>query len=433
MNPDTVTAPPGPDMRPPADPYGARLLHGWYETCRPAGLAEHLDRYGPPPLAAARSTLVSSAEQAGLTGRGGGGFPTGRKLAAVAAQRGPAVVIANGMESEPASRKDETLLFLAPHLVLDGAVLAAEAVAADAVHMCLPRTREDQARRLAEAVQERRRAGTDRVAVRIHTLPHHFVSSEETSLVNWLNGGGARPRATPPRPFEKGVGRRPTLVDNVETLAHLALIARYGPGWFREYGSAEAPGTTLVTLSGAVRSPGVYEVPMGSPVAGVLDAAGGPTGPLGAVLAGGFFGSWLPVPLNDATLGRGAGVLAALPEDACGLAETAAALSYLAAQSARQCGPCRFGLPSVAEDFAELAWGRPGASVLQRLNQRLGLLPGRGACRHPDGAARLAASALRVFGDDVLRHVRHRPCSSAHAPLTLRVPAARPPEEEEWR
>ncbi|MER6095972.1 NADH-ubiquinone oxidoreductase-F iron-sulfur binding region domain-containing protein [Streptomyces sp. NPDC001728] len=433
MNPETVTTSAAPDIRPPDGPHGTRLLSGWYETGGPAGLAEHLERYSPAPLAAARSTLVSAVQQAGLIGRGGGGFPTGRKLATVAGKRGTAVVIANGMESEPASHKDQTLLFLAPHLVLDGAVLAAEAVGAPTVHVCLARTREEQYRGLARALEERRRAGTDRIALRLHSLPHHFVSSEETSLVNWLNGGEARPLATPPRPFEKGVGRHPTLVDNVETLAHLALIARYGPGWFRERGSAQAPGTTLVTLSGAVRSPGVYEVPMGSSVAGALDAAGGPTERLGAVLAGGFFGNWLTAPLDGTTLGRGAGVLAALPEDACGLAETAAALAYLAAQSARQCGPCRFGLPSVAEDFAELAWGWPGASVLDRLNQRLGLLPGRGACRHPDGAARLAASALRVFGDDVLRHVRRGPCAFAHAPLTLRVPSARPPEDEEWR
>ncbi|MFR9794512.1 NADH-ubiquinone oxidoreductase-F iron-sulfur binding region domain-containing protein [Streptomyces sp. MS06] len=433
MNPDTVTTSTAPGIRPPDGPYGIRLLHGWYRTGGPAGLAEHLDRYGPAPLATARGSLVDAVERAGLTGRGGGGFPTGRKLAAVAGKRGPAVVIANGMESEPASRKDATLLHLAPHLVLDGAVLAAEAVGATAVHVCLARTREDQHGGLARALAERRRAGTDRVAVHVHTLPHHFVSSEETSLVNWLNGGEARPQATPPRPFEKGVDRRPTLVDNVETLAHLALIARYGPGWFREYGTPEAPGTTLVTLSGAVRSPGVYEVPAGSPVTGALDAAGGPTGRLGAVLAGGFFGHWLPVPLEAAALGRGAGVLAALPEEACGLAETAAALGYLAAQSARQCGPCRLGLPTVAEDFAELAWGRSVAAALDRLNRRLGLLPGRGACRHPDGAARLAASALRVFGDDVHRHARHGPCAAAHAPLTLRVPAARPPEEGEWR
>ncbi|NJP99192.1 NADH-ubiquinone oxidoreductase-F iron-sulfur binding region domain-containing protein [Streptomyces zingiberis] len=433
MTPGPVTTSTLRRPRPPAGPDGTRLLLGWYETGGPAGLAEHLDRYGPAPSAAAPETLIDAVLRAGLTGRGGGGFPTGRKLAAVAERRGPAVVVANGMESEPAGRKDATLLHLAPHLVLDGAVLAAVATGAATVHLCLARTRGEQVRRLVRAVGERRRAGVDPVPVEVHTLPHHFVSSEETALVNWLNGGAARPRATPPRPFEKGVARRPTLVDNVETLAHLALIARYGPEWFREQGGPEAPGTALTALTGSVRRPGVYELPADSSVSTALDAAGGPAGRLGAVLVGGFFGSWLPAPPHGADPGRLAGVVAALPEEACGLAETAAVLAYLGAQSARQCGPCRFGLPSVAEDFAELAWGRAGAPVLERLNHRLGLLPGRGACRHPDGAARLAVSALRVFGDHVARHLSHGPCAFAHAPLTLPVPAARPPAEDAWR
>jgi NADH:ubiquinone oxidoreductase subunit F (NADH-binding) len=413
-------------------PGPARLLGGWYATGRPADLDDHLARYGPAPTGRA-GLLADDVERAGLTGRGGGAFPTGRKLRTVAGQRGPAVVVANAMESEPASRKDETLLALAPHLVLDGAVLAAAATGAATVHLCLPRTRAGQAESLVRAAGERRRAGLDPAEVQVHTLPHHFVSSEETSLVSWLNGGGARPRPTPPRPFEKGVGKRPTFVANVETLAHVALIARYGPGWFREQGSEAAPGTTLVTLSGAVRRPGVYEVPMGSSAWQAIAAGGGPGGRLGAVLAGGFFGSWLPVPLDPAAPTRGAGVLVALPEDACGLSETAAVLAYLGEQSAGQCGPCMFGVPSVAEDFAELAWGRPGAALMERLDRRLGLLPGRGACRHPDGAARLAASALRAFADDVRRHVAHGPCPHAADPLRLPVPGGRPAAEEGWR
>jgi NADH:ubiquinone oxidoreductase subunit F (NADH-binding) len=306
-------------------------------------------------------------------------------------------------------------------------------VGADVVHLCVPRQSEQRVRQLRQAVEERRRAGTDPVPVEVHGLPHHFVSSEETALVNWLNGGDARPRHTPPRPFEKGVGKRPTLVDNVETLAHLALIARYGPGWFREQGGPRTPGTALTTVSGAVSAPGVYEVPMAAPVEQALALAGGPTRRLSAVLAGGFFGSWLPVPLDASAPVRGAGVLVALPEGACGLAETAAALAYLGAQSAQQCGPCRFGLPSVAEDLARLAWGRPTRSLLERLHGRLGVLPGRGGCRHPDGAARLAASALDVFADDVRQHLRAGPCAGARNAPVLPVPAARPPAREEWR
>ncbi|WP_084719233.1 NADH-ubiquinone oxidoreductase-F iron-sulfur binding region domain-containing protein [Streptacidiphilus carbonis] len=428
-------------------PPGGRLLSGWFATGVPADLDQHLLRYGPAPLPGSKETvtaLITAAEEAGLTGRGGASFPTGRKLRTVARARGTAVVVANGMESEPASLKDEVLLHVAPHLVLDGAQLAAAAVGADVIHLCLPRTRAAQRSTLALAAAERRREHLDRIPVQVHALPHHYVSSEETSLVNWINTGNARPLATPPRPFEKGVEGRPTLIDNVETLAHLALIARYGAAWFRTAGTPDAPGTVLVTASGAVHTPGVYEMPLGTPVGRILDTAGGAIAPIGAVLVGGFFGSWLPIEqavrtafsksgLAAAGAGPGAGVIAALPHAACGLAETARILGYLAAQSARQCGPCQFGLPAVAEDFAQLAWGGLDRTGFDRLHRRIGLLPGRGACRHPDGAARLAATALQTFTDDVRQHFHRGPCPAAGTHGTLTVPTAPGPLQEGWQ
>ncbi|MEY9874585.1 NADH:ubiquinone oxidoreductase subunit F (NADH-binding) [Streptacidiphilus sp. MAP12-33] len=424
-------------------PHGTRLLAGWFTTGHAADLSDHRDRYGPLPQTPP-APLRDAVEEAGLTGRGGAAFPTGRKLRTVAAGRGRAVVLANGMESEPASRKDETLLHLAPHLVLDGIALAVRAVGADAAHLCVARTRTEQVRELRAALAERARLRLDPVPVRLHELPHHYVSSEESALVNWLNGGDARPTATPPRPFEKGVAKRPTLVDNVETLAQLALIARYGPAWYREEGAAEAPGTTLVTLTGGVHHPGVYEAPTGAAVGALLDLAGGPTERLSAVLVGGYFGSWLPADaalparftgpgLAELGAGPGAGVLVALPERACGLAETAAVLGFLARNGAQQCGPCRFGLPAVAEDFAALAAGRLDDASYERLERRVGLLAGRGACRHPDGASRLAATALRTFAQDVAWHRRFGPCAGAAEPSLLTVPQGAVPGPEEWR
>lgn len=277
----------------------ARLLAGWHATGRPADLTDHLRRHGQPPVATALGSrtsmpLVEAVESAGLTGRGGAGFPTARKLRAVAERGGRAVVVVNAMESEPASRKDQFLLAVAPHLVLDGAVLAATAVGADTVHVCLPRTRSAQYRQLSEALDERHRHRLDRVRLRLHALPHAYVSSESTALVRWLNGGPARPQGSPPRAHERGVARRPTLIHNAETLAHLALIARHGPDWFRRTGTPDEPGTTLVTVSGAVTTPGVQEVAIGTPLATIVDRAGGPTQPVRAVLLGGFAGTWLP-------------------------------------------------------------------------------------------------------------------------------------------
>ena len=144
----------------------------------------------------------------------------------------------------------------------------------------------------------------------------------------------------------------------------------------------------------------------------------------GAVLVGGYFGTWhatrdvarLPLSapgLRGAGASPGAGVIVALPAGRCGLAETARILGFLARQGAGQCGPCMFGLPAVAGDFAQLADGRPGGDVLERLHRRLGSIAGRGACRHPDGAVRMAASALAAFAPDASAHAAGRPCLEA--------------------
>lgn len=430
----------------------ARLTIGWQQTRRAATLREHAARYGPLPHRrpgragrAGRAGLIDAVAAAGLTGRGGAGFPTGAKMRAVASGRGPAVVVANGMEAEPASEKDQALLARAPHLVLDGVVLAAEAVGADVAHLCLARTRASLADVMLAAVGERQQAGLDSVPIAVHEVPHHYVSSEETSLVHWLNGGQAKPTLTPPRPFERGVRRRPTLIDNVETLAHVALIARYGPGWFRQAGPADAPGTMLATVSGAVADPGVYEVEAGTRTGDILAMAGlSPDSQ--AVLLGGYFGTWhalgtvADLPFTSAGLqaagaAPGAGVLFALPPGSCGLAEAARVLGYLASQGAQQCGPCMFGLPAIADDLAQLACGRPQGSPLERLQRRFAQISGRGACRHPDGAVRMASSALAAFTADAHAHASHRPCVAAHRGHRQKasLPVPRPWPEEEWR
>lgn len=127
------------------------------------------------------------------------------------------------------------------------------------------------------------------------------------------------------------------------------------------------------------------------------------------------------------------GPVCSSPPEACGLAGTADVLGCLAAQSAGQCGPCRFGLPAVAQDFAALAYGPVDLELIDRLRRRVGLLPGRGACRHPDGASRLADTALRTFADDVQRHPHRRPCAAAGEPAVITVPTACDPEKQGWR
>jgi NADH:ubiquinone oxidoreductase subunit F (NADH-binding) len=323
-------------------------------------------------------------------------------------------------------------------------VLAAEAVGADTVHICLERSRYQQIDEVARAVSERERAGLDPVRLLIHDLPARYVSSEETSLIRWLNGGDARPVLAPPRPSERGVRRRPTLVDNVETLAHVALIARFGSAWFRAAGARDAPGSMLATLCGDVTWPGVYEIETSTPVGEVLALAGA-AADARTVLIGGYGGTWqqvsdvaglpfTPAGLRPAGASPGAGVLAVLPAGSCGISETARILGYLARQSARQCGPCQFGLAAVADDFAQLALGRPDGSPVTRLRRRLGVIPGRGACHHPDGAARLATSALTEFDADLRAHAARRPCRAAQRGARSAVlPIPRREVTEDWR
>ncbi len=425
----------------------SRLTPGWRGADGPAPLHAHLDTYGPVPQPGTgrHDALIDAVTQSGLTGRGGAGFPTGVKMRAVASGRDRAVIVANGMESEPASEKDKALLARAPHLVLDGAVLAATATGAGAVELCLPSDKNWLWPIVGQAIAEREHAGLDPVRIAMHALPPHYVSSEETAIAAWLNGGDARPTAVPPRPYEKGVSGRPTLLDNVETLAHVALIARFGPAWYRQAGLPDAPGTMLTTVSGAVDAPGVYEIEVGAPIGDVL-AMCGARPDAGSVLIGGYFGTWHDVrevaglPLAAPALRRvgaspGAGVLVALPAGACGLAETARVLAWLAGQGAGQCGPCVFGLPAIADDFAQLASGRPAGPVFDRLERRLSTVIGRGACRHPDGAVRLARSALTAFAADLKSHVSRRVCLTArHGPPARSVlPIPRPADMGAWR
>lgn len=414
----------------------ARLLQDLGRAGRPASLAEHHRRFGVLPPGAVRRggdrALLEEVERSGLLGRGGAGFPTGRKMRTVAASGKPTVVVANGMEGEPAAAKDALLMAVAPHLVLDGVEVAARAVGADRAHLVVHRG-SPSAAVLRAAIADR--SASSGVRVSLDELPHHYVASEESALVHWLNGGEGKPLFVPPRPFERGVGGHPTLINNVETLAQLALICRYGSAWFRAVGDPDEPGTMLLTISGAVHRPGVVEVPTGTLLSTAMALAGGLTQPVQAVVVGGYFGTWVPsgvapsLPLTHTGLrsvggALGAGIVIALPESACGLAETASVIGYLAAQNAGQCGPCVRGLPAIAGALHDLAHGSWHQRQRRDLDRWMSVVPGRGACRHPDGAVRFAASALQVFADDVDRHERDGPCPAATRPPVL--PVGRP-------
>lgn len=386
---------------------------------------------GPLPSTDA-AELLHLVEAAGLTGRGGAAFPTHLKMRGVLAGPAPRIVVANGAEGEPASQKDKTLLATNPHLVLDGLQLAAKMVGADRAFLYV-HDAPDVVQAAIVALAERRALGMDPYDVELVTAPPAFVSGEESSVVSRVSGGPAVPRSKPPRVFEIGAFGRPTLVQNVETLAQIGYLARVGAEEFRRVGPASQPGTMLFTLTGAVQQPGVVEAPVGVPLGALIEAVGGLAAQPQAVLLGGYHGAWTRwsaardltmsnEALRPHNLSVGAGVVVVLPTDACGPTEVARVLDYLADESAGQCGPCIFGLPALASSYREVVNGRRHARHRRRLEELPLMLERRGGCHHPDGSLRFLRSAQDVFAGHLDSHRRGTCPLPAHPPV-LPVPS----------
>ncbi|MFC9294806.1 NADH-ubiquinone oxidoreductase-F iron-sulfur binding region domain-containing protein [Streptomyces sp. NPDC057011] len=375
---------------------------------RSAHLAVHgtLPRYRP-------DELVGLADDIDLRGRGGAGFPFARKLRAVIrSARGrdaPTAVVVNGSEGEPSCLKDTALLLHVPHLVLDGALLAAAALSAEEVVVAV--TRADVEQSVRDAVAERGPAGR---RVRVTRLPERFVTGEGTALVGGLNGGAALPSGQKVRTSERGLGGVPTLLSNTETYAQLAVAARLGAPEYRATGLPAEPGTVLLTVAGST----VVETPTGASLAYVLELCG--TDPGQGVLVGGYHGRWLDAGSaryaqvsrqSLASLGAvlGAGAVLPLPEDTCPAGEVARVTRWMAKESAGQCGPCVRGLPGLADVLDEAVRGG-GRAALEAVEARMGAVRGRGACSHPDGTSHFVASALSAFPDEFHDHALGSGC-----------------------
>jgi NADH:ubiquinone oxidoreductase subunit F (NADH-binding) len=419
-------------------PTGPARLLGTADSCDVVDLDTHLARWGAlPDLAPA--TLLEALDRSGLRGHGGAWFPVGAKWRAVARSgRSTPVVVANGPEGEPASGKDRFLLHHSPHLVLDGAAVAARAVGSDrvVVHVTAEAVPGMQ---VALAARARRRVDT--CDFEIAEAPDRFLSGQESAAVATVNGRnpGIPTFVGITSVRERGVAGRPTLVQNVETLAHAALIARFGPAWFRTVGTEPCPGTTLVTVTGRWDSPRVVEVPLGTTLGHVLGIDPEGARRIQGVLLGGYGGGWVPtatalsMPFTEEEARAhgssiGAGVVALLPAGVCPLAEVARVVRYLEGERAGQCGPCVHGLDVLATAMEHLAHRprslRGGVAAVTTL---CGLVEGRGACRHPDGVARFVTTAVDVFGDHAGLHLGRGPCPTTRPflPVPTQVGAAR--------
>jgi NADH:ubiquinone oxidoreductase subunit F (NADH-binding) len=400
----TATLPTRPVSAPPMTAIwtiGTPRLFAGLESRPTLDYAAHQQTHGVLP-GVDLPRLLDLLGGPGIAGRGGAGFPLADKVRAL--PPGPRRVVVNGSESEPASHKDRTLLRRAPHLVLDGALLLAQAIGARSVTVAVHDV--DAANVVRAAVRDRR----DARRVDVRRVPGGFVAGEARALLRSLAGGPAVPPGRRNHATDDGV-----LVANVETLAQLALLARLGRRRFAETGTAAEPGTTLVTVGGAVGRPGVVEIPIGTPLSILLGAAHAT--PAQAVVIGGFHGSWHPphadLPLSRAGVAAaggsfGAGIVYVLDERTCALGELSAVAGWLAGESARQCGPCLFGLPALAADVAALCRGDGRALAVAA--RHAAAVDGRGACSHPDGTARFVRSGITALSDEVRRHLAHGGC-----------------------
>lgn len=399
---------------PPVACFGEPRLTAGFEEYGRLDLLAHEEVHGPvSPLSL--GSLMRLAEEIALKGKGGAGFPFFKKLRAVVEstkrQNLPPVVVVNATEGEPASWKDKVLLTRAPHLILDGAAIAAYALDAEEIVIGVADdgVGEDS---LVAALAERRMP----VQTGIVTVPHRFISGEGGALVNGINGLPHIPPGVKKRSSDSGVGGLPTLLSNAETYAQLALASRLGPAEYGAVGLSDEPGTVLLTVTGAAARPAVVECPAGTRLREVLDLCEVPPGP--GILMGGYHGKWISSEAADkAEVSRkgltavggvlGAGIIVPLANDTCPLGEVAQVVNYLAGESAGQCGPCYRGLPDLGRTVDLIL---AGSTSLEAVRAAANVVRGRGACSHPDGTSRFALSALEVFTDDLAAHLSRDGC-----------------------
>ncbi len=371
---------------------GPLLLTG-AEPGRTSTLAAHRQLWGTQPEPDL-DALIALVERAQVVGAGGAAFPTARKLASLAGRR-VGMVVVNGAEGESASGKDGVLLGHVPHLVLDGAQAVARALAAPRIIVRISEDRPDLLQPLQLAIAQR----GDRVPVELSVGPAAFVAGEATAVIRALTGGQALPAdlgRPPVAPGRTPRSRAAVMLSNVETFARIAVASR----------GIESR-SALVSASGAVRNPGVVELPEEWSLADVALTCGGLVGDPWVLIAGGWHGRWAiwesslaAAPLTRTGIaaagGRwGAGAFVWIPEEIRPADALVAVAHELADGTAQQCGPCWRGLPELARQIEGAALGRLDRAELESL---MAHVDGRGLCAHPTAAVAALRSALDLMG-----------------------------------
>jgi NADH-quinone oxidoreductase subunit F len=371
------------------------------------------------------SEILHQVTQSGLRGRGGAGFPVGRKWSVAAETPDkPRYVVCNAGEDEPGSFKDRTLIEHRPHLVLEGTLLAARAIEADKAWIYINETYDLAIARMTQAIEEAERAGyPGELKVSIHRAPTVYVAGEDSASLEVIEGKAAKPRQKPPYPATSGLYGKPTVVNNVETLANIPAILRNGSAWFRGYGTPESPGTMLFCLGPEMNSPGAHELPLGTPLPHLFERVGGglrngktlkailPGGPSCAFLTPAQFDVSLdPESLKRAGSSLGCGVMRFYSTDHCMVDETLRIAQFFARESCGQCPACRMETSMLGAMLERIQQGKAEAALFDQFPKILDFNRGKGYCALINMPGPPITSALRLFRDEFDYHLRHGAC-----------------------
>ncbi|HEY8486793.1 MAG TPA: NADH-quinone oxidoreductase subunit NuoF [Limnochordales bacterium] len=369
----------------------------------------------------------------GLRGRGGAGFPTGRKWGFLPNDGRPRYLVCNADESEPGTFKDRLLIERNPHLVVEGVLLAAYAIGAARAFIYLRGEFRQGYEILSRALEQARRRGyvgerilgSDfSVEVVIHRGAGAYICGEETGLLNSLEGRRGEPRLKPPFPASVGLYGMPTVVNNVETLACVPFIVARGARWFASIGPEKSPGPKIFSVSGRVRRPGNYELPLGIPLRELLwEHAGGPLPGrrFKAVQPGGgssplLVPEQLDVPMDFDSVARvgsmlGSGGVIVLDDRDCVVEAARILTEFYAHESCGQCTPCREGLHWLARILARLESGGGRPEDLEVLRSTPPFIAGRTICPLADAGVGFLRSSLQHFPEEYQAHVQHGRCT----------------------
>jgi NADH-quinone oxidoreductase subunit F len=380
--------------------------------------------------------IIAAVKDSHLRGRGGAGFPTGRKWGFVPMGKDvvhPKYLVVNADEMEPATFKDRLLLEGGPHQLIEGVLVAAWALQADIGYIFLRQAYRTAESRLRQAIDEAYRAGFlgrnilgagFSFELHLHASAGRYICGEETALLTALEGKRAVPRAKPPFPPVAGLWGKPTVVNNVETLCNLPHIVAHGPQWFRALSRSVDGGTKIYGASGRVRRPGGWELPMGTPIREIIEEhAGGMAEGYrfrGVIPGGGstdfLLEEHLDTPMDFDSVRKagsrlGTGCIVVLDDRTCPVGLVLNLMRFFAQESCGWCTPCREGLPWIARILAAIEDGAGTAADLELLNRHVNLLkPGHTFCALAPGAMEPLQSALRLFEEDFDRHIRERRC-----------------------